>query len=81
MNDIDNSISQVRAIVADVLEMSPDEIGDTENFVDRYQADSLNLIEIVTQLEKQYQVVLPPRELPEAHTVTALCELVARHTA
>jgi acyl carrier protein len=80
MTDIDNSIFTIRTIVADVLEMSPDEIDETEDFVQGYQADSLNLIEIVAQLEKQYQVVLPPRELPEAHTVTALSELVARHS-
>lgn len=81
MSDIDNSTSRIRAIVADVLELSPDEIDDSADFVNRYQADSLNLIEIVAQLEKQYQVVLPQRELPQAHTVTALYELVARHAA
>jgi acyl carrier protein len=81
MNETDNSMSTIRAIVADVLDMSPHEIADTEDFVDRYQADSLNLIEIVAQLEKRYQVTLPRRELPQAHTVTALCELVVRHGA
>lgn len=81
MNDTDNSISRIRAIVAEVLALSPDEIDDTEDFVNRYQADSLNLIEIVVKVEKQYQVVLPQSELPRAHTVTALCELVTRHAA
>jgi acyl carrier protein len=81
MNDTDSSISGIRAIVAEVLAMSPDQIDDTEDFVSRYQADSLNLIEIVAQVEKQYQVVLPQSELAQAHTVTALCELVTRHAA
>ncbi|MEU2898434.1 acyl carrier protein [Streptomyces sp. NPDC088106] len=81
MNDTDHSISGIRAIVAEVLALSPDEIDDTEDFVDRYQADSLNLIEIIAQVEKRYQVVLPQRELPRAHTVTALYELAARRAA
>lgn len=81
MNDTDNAIPRIRAIVAEVLALSPDEIDDTEDFVNRYQADSLNLIEIVAQVEKQYQVVLPQSELPRAYTVTALCELVARQAA
>lgn len=81
MNDTDYSISGIRAIVAEVLALSPDEIDDTEDFVERYQADSLNLIEIIAQVEKRYQVVLPQRELPRSHTVTALYELAARRAA
>ncbi len=79
MDHTDNSIRTIRAIVAEILALSPDEIDDTEDFVGRYQADSLNLIEIVAQVEKQYHVVLPQRELPAAHSVTTLFELVARH--
>ncbi|MEV0276743.1 acyl carrier protein [Streptomyces sp. NPDC050610] len=81
MNDTDYSISRVRAIVAEVLVLSPDEIDPNEDFVKRFQADSLNLIEIVAQVEKQFQVVLPPSELKQANSVTALCELAARQTA
>jgi acyl carrier protein len=81
MNDTDSSISTIRAIVAEVLALSPDEVDDGQDFVDHYQADSLNLIEIVVKVEKQYQVVLPQSELTQAHTVTALSELVTRHAA
>lgn len=81
MNDTDYPISRVRAIVAEVLALSPDEIDPTEDFVNSFQADSLNLIEIVAKVEKQFQVVLPQHELREAHTVTALCELVTRQAA
>jgi acyl carrier protein len=81
MNDTGSSTSRIRAIVAEVLAMSPDEIDDTEDFVNGYQADSLNLIEIVVKVEKQYQVILPQSELTLAHTVTALSELVTRHAA
>jgi acyl carrier protein len=81
MNDTDNSISRIREIVAEVLVLSPDEIDATEDFVDRYQADSLNLIEIVVKVEKQYQVILPQSELPQAHSVAALSALVTRHAA
>lgn len=81
MNDTDNSISRVRAIVAEILALSPDEIDDTADLFNHYQADSLNLIEIVAQVEKQYQVVLPLDELPRARTITALCGLLAGQRA
>ncbi|MFE1441854.1 acyl carrier protein [Streptomyces sp. NPDC058739] len=80
MNDIGNPAARIRAIVADVLALSPDQIDDSADFVGRYEADSLNLIEIVAQVEKTYQVILPHDELPRAYTVDALSDLLARHT-
>lgn len=81
MNDTDNSISGVRAIVAEILALGPDEIDDSADLFDRYQADSLNLIEIVAKVEKQYRVVLPLDELPQARTISALYGLLTRQAA
>lgn len=81
MNDTDNPISRVRAIVAEILALGPDEIDDTADLFDHYQADSLNLIEIVAQVEKQYQVALPLDELPRARNITALCDLLTGQRA
>ncbi len=76
MSDTESPISQVRAIVAEILALSPEEIDDTADLFNRYQADSLNLIEIVARVEKHYQVVLPQSGLPRARTVTDLCDLL-----
>jgi acyl carrier protein len=81
MNDTDNSISRVRAIVAEILALSPEEIDDTADLFDDYLADSLNLIEIVARVEKQYQVVLPLDELPQARSIGALYGLLNRQAA
>ncbi|WP_331729516.1 acyl carrier protein (plasmid) [Streptomyces sp. NBC_01003] len=81
MNDTDNSASKLRAIVAEILVLSPDEIDDTADLFNHYEADSLNLIEIVAQVEKQYQVVLPLDELPQARTISALYDLLSRQAA
>jgi len=76
MNDTDNAIFRVRAIVAEILALGPDEIDDTADLFDDYQADSLNLIEIVAQVEKQFKVALPLDELPRARSIRALCDLL-----
>jgi acyl carrier protein len=81
MNDTDNSLSRLRAIVAEILALSTDEIDDTADLFDDYLADSLNLIEIVARVEKQYQVVLPLDELPQARSITALYGLLSRQAA
>ncbi|OBI17460.1 MULTISPECIES: acyl carrier protein [unclassified Mycobacterium] len=80
MNDTDNALARIREIVAEVLAMNPAGIDDTADFVERYHADSLNLMEITAKVEKEYQVTLPQSELQQAYTVTALCEVVARQT-
>ncbi|MCX4775212.1 acyl carrier protein (plasmid) [Streptomyces sp. NBC_01260] len=81
MNDTDNALSRVRAIVAEILALGPDEIDDTADLFDHYQADSLNLIEIVAQVEKQFRTALPLDELPQARTIAALYGLVTRQAA
>ncbi|WP_100524839.1 acyl carrier protein [Mycobacteroides abscessus] len=81
MNDTDTLISRIRAIVAEVLVMSPDEIDDNEHFVHCYQADSLNLMEVVAKVEKEYRVVLPQSELQQSSTVSALSRLVIQQIA
>uniref|UniRef100_A0AAU2W3E4 Acyl carrier protein n=1 Tax=Streptomyces sp. NBC_00008 TaxID=2903610 RepID=A0AAU2W3E4_9ACTN len=81
MNDTDNALSRVRAIVAEILALGPDEIDDTADLFDHYQADSLNLIEIVAQMEKQFRTALPLDELPQARTIAALHGLLTRQAA
>ncbi|MFB7513121.1 acyl carrier protein [Streptomyces sp. NPDC056144] len=80
MNDIDNALDRVRAIVAEILVLAPEEVDDTADLFDQYLADSLNLIEIVARVEKQHGVVLPVDELPRARTIAALHELLTRQT-
>ncbi|RAG85338.1 acyl carrier protein [Streptacidiphilus pinicola] len=80
MNDTDTAISRVRAIVAEILALGEDEIDDHADLFEDYQADSLNLIEIVAQVEKQFKVVLPLDELPGARTIAALDALLAAQT-
>jgi acyl carrier protein len=77
MQDIDHTAVRIRSIVAGVLDLSPDEIDDDQDFTDSYRADSLNLIEIVAQLEKHYQVELPLDELHHTRSVNALRDLLA----
>ncbi|MFF0478813.1 acyl carrier protein [Streptomyces sp. NPDC004284] len=81
MNSTDNSLLKVRSIVAEILALDVQDVEDTADLFDHYQADSLNLIEIVAQVEKQYRVTLPLDELPQARSVLALHELLERQAA
>ncbi len=72
------SFEEIREIVADVLEMDPQQITDTGDFREEYEADSIRAIEILSRLEKKYKVEIPQSELPQMRNLHAVYAVVAR---
>ena len=70
---------ELRGIVAEVLEVEPEEVTDAGDFVDDYDADSLRAIEILARLEKLYKVEIPQSDLPEMRNLKATYDVVARY--
>ncbi|CCH18666.1 acyl carrier protein [Micromonospora lupini] len=79
MSDRDQHMAELREIVAEVLELEPEEVADTADFVEEYEADSLRAIEILARIEKKYKVEIPQAELNEMRSLKAVHEVVARH--
>ena len=51
----DNNLDdQLRELIADVLEIEPEEITDTSLFAEEHGADSLRAIEILARIEKTF---------------------------
>lgn len=80
MSEHDKHMTDLREIVAEVLEMEPEEVADTADFVEEYEADSLRAIEILARIEKKYKVEIPQAELNEMRSLKAVYEVVARYT-
>lgn len=80
MSEHDRHMTELREIVAEVLEMEPEEVADTADFVEEYEADSLRAIEILARIEKKYKVEIPQAELNEMRSLKAVYEVVARYT-
>ncbi|MET9610107.1 acyl carrier protein [Streptomyces sp. NPDC006512] len=59
---------ELRALVAQVLDVEVAEVGDDVKFVDDLEVDSLMALEVVVVLEKKYGVKLPESDLK--HIVT-----------
>jgi acyl carrier protein len=51
-------LAQVKRIVCETLELDEAEVSDDSNFKDTYDVDSMQLIEIVAALEKEYSLVI-----------------------
>lgn len=69
-------LDELRDLIAEVLEMEPEEISDTGSFVDEYEADSLRAIEILARIEKKYKVEIPQEELAKMENLLAVYETV-----
>jgi acyl carrier protein len=74
-----DTMNDLREIVAEVLEVEPEELTDTGDFVEDYQADSLRAIEILARLDKAYKVEIPQSELPDLRNLKAVHDALARH--
>ena len=73
------SMEELREIVAEVLEINEDELTDTGDFVEDYDADSLRAIEILARIEKKYKVEIPQAELAEMRDLKSVREVVAKY--
>ncbi|GAA3734040.1 acyl carrier protein [Salinactinospora qingdaonensis] len=77
MTSASQHLEELREMIAEILELEPEEISDTGDFVEEYEADSLRAIEILAQLEKKYGVEIPQSELPEMQNLEAVYKVVA----
>ncbi|WP_326812629.1 acyl carrier protein [Streptomyces scopuliridis] len=71
-------LDELREIVAEVLEVEPEEITETGSFVEEHEADSLRAIEILARIEKRYKIDIPQAELPNMGHLKAVYDVVAQ---
>lgn len=71
--------TRVREIVADVLEVSAEEVEEQHSFVEDFDADSLLIIEMFSRFEKQLGIEIPQEELVDLDDLGTAYELIARH--
>ncbi|MBT2510612.1 acyl carrier protein [Streptomyces sp. ISL-98] len=70
-------IAEIRDIAADIFSVEPEEVEAAESFVTDLDADSLLAIELLSQLEKKYDIHIPEGEVPRLVTLRATYEVVA----
>lgn len=55
---------RIRRIVAESLEMAPEELQEDARFIEAYGGDSMLAIEILAQIEREFGVEIPEENLP-----------------
>lgn len=74
-------LEELRELVAEVLEVEPEELTDTGHFQEDYDADSLRAIEILARIEKTYGVEIPQSALPEMSNLRAVHATLLRYAS
>jgi acyl carrier protein len=80
MTPEEQQLEELREMVAEVLEIEPEELTDTGDFMEDYEADSLRAIEILARIDKRYKVEIPQAELPELRNLKAVAAALERHS-
>ena len=67
-------LEKLQAIIAEQLGIEAGDVSADSNFKDDLNADSLDLFELVTNLEDEYEIEIPSEELENLTTVGAVAD-------
>jgi acyl carrier protein len=74
-------LERIREHLATELEVDPGRIEDSTRFREDLEADSLDLVELVVELEDSYGVRIPDEEAARILTVGQAADFVAAHAS
>jgi acyl carrier protein len=68
-------------MVAEIAEVSPDEVTDTASFGDELGLDSLRAMELMVAVDKKYKIKIPEKEFAQIRNVDDAVAAVQRQLA
>jgi acyl carrier protein len=75
----DEVLERIRAHLSAELKIDPARIGEDTRFKEDLEADSLDLVELVMELEDSYGIRIPDEEAVKILTVGQAADYVAAH--
>ena len=77
----DTTAAQIAEIVADALEMAPEDVADVEQLGDVEGYDSLRRLNVLLAIEESMGVAMSPDDLPAMTSVDRIAEIVSARRA
>ena len=67
---------KLKKVIADVLNVDPEEITMSTTFMDDLGADSLDVFQIIMGIEEEFDIEVPPEKAEKITTVEEAVELI-----
>ena len=77
--DITTLEQEVKALIADILEMEPSQIDPDAHLVEDLGMDSMMALEILATMEKKFKIKIPEEDLPKITTVNGAIALAKKY--
>jgi len=74
-----NTEEKAIALIADFLGIEPSQVTTESNFQKDLNADSLDIVEITMELEKEFGIVIPDEDMQSIATVGDAIECVKKY--
>lgn len=70
--------SIIKKIVSEVAEVDEADFDENTELVDELNVDSMMALEIMTKLEKKFEIIIPENQLPNFTTVKEICNIIQK---
>ena len=77
----DELVQKVKDIIAESLGVKKSEVVSTASFIDDLNADSLDIVELVMTIEKEFDIEIPDDEAEKIRTVQDAIDYIISHVS
>lgn len=74
-------VQKVKDIIAETLGVKKTEVVPTASFIDDLNADSLDIVELVMMIEKEFDIEIPDDEAEKIRTVQDAVDYIVAHVS
>ena len=69
---------KIQGMIAKQMDISPQSIAAESRLIEDLKADSLDVVELIMDIEQEFSVQVPEEELPNVHTVGDIVKFIEK---
>ncbi len=74
-------IDDVKEVVVEQLNVNPDDVKEESRFVEDLNADSLDVVELIMELEEKFDIEIPDSDAESIATVGDVIKYIETHSS